>query len=199
MEAKIPAMNNRHVRHLALAALCVLAPTAALAHPGHDGASAGFMAGLMHPLSGLDHVLMIVAVSAWAALLPWRQRYVVAACLGIFVAVGALLPFAPSPGPALEVAIALTVVGSGVVLALGKRWPLWATGLLGAAFALIHGFAHGAEGPAGSALYVPGLAVATSALALGVSLLAARLQPAPAWLRAGGAVTAAFGAAAILG
>jgi urease accessory protein len=181
MEAKIPAMNNRHVRHLALAALCILAPTAALAHPGHDGASAAFLAGLMHPLSGLDHVLMIVAVSAWAALLPWRQRCMVAACLGIFVGVGALLPFAPSPGPALEVAIA------------------WATGPLAAAFALIHGFAHGAEGPAGSALYVPGLAVATSVLALCVSLLAARLQPAPAWLRAGGVVTAAFGAAAILG
>ncbi len=179
--------------------LATLAPTAALAHPGHDGVSTGFMAGVLHPLTGLDHVLMIVAVSAWAALLRPAGRVAVAACLGVFVAIGALAPVAPLSGTGLEMAIALTVIGSGLLLAVGRRWPIWATGSLAALFALIHGFAHGAEGPATSQLYVPGLVVTTMALALTVSFLAARLQAHRGWLRALGFAGAAMGATALLG
>jgi urease accessory protein len=151
------------------------------------------MAGVLHPLGGLDHVLMIVAVSAWAALLKPAGRAVIATCLGAFVAIGALLPVAPASGSGLEAAIALTVIGAGLLLALGRRLPLWATGSLAALFALIHGFAHGAEGPATSPLYVPGLVVATMGLALAVSFLAARLQSHRGWLRALGVISAAVG------
>lgn len=186
---------NTNLRRLAFLSLVLFVP-AALAHPGHDVAG-GFEAGLRHPLTGVDHVLMIAAVSAWAALLRPAQRVLVAACLALFVAMGALLPFAPAPGRGLEAAIALTVVGAGTLLAIGKRWPLWATGALAACFALVHGIAHGAEGPVNSAYYVPGLATATATLALGVSFLAARLHATRVWWRAGGALTAAAGAAAM--
>jgi urease accessory protein len=178
--------------------LATLAPTAALAHPGHD-AGAGFMAGVLHPLTGFDHVLMIVAVSTWAALLKPAGRAAIAACLGAFVALGALLPVAPAAGAGLEMAIALTVVGAGVLLAVGRRWSPWATGSLAALFALVHGFAHGAEGPATAPFYVPGLVVATSGLALAVSFLAARLQPHRSWLRTVGVISAAAGTAALIG
>jgi urease accessory protein len=66
---------------------------------------------------------------------------------------------------------------------------------LAAGFALIHGFAHGAEGPAGSLAYVPGLALATGGLALVVSSLAARLQGYRGWLQAAGVVSAMTGVA----
>ncbi len=81
------------VRRTTLVALLLgaLAPTAALAHPGH-ATGANLVAGVLHPLTGLDHVLMIVAVSAWAALLAPSGRLLVAACLALFVALGALLP-----------------------------------------------------------------------------------------------------------
>jgi urease accessory protein len=49
---------------LFLAALAV-AP-AAHAHVG-VGETTGFMRGFLHPLSGLDHVLSMVAVGLWAA------------------------------------------------------------------------------------------------------------------------------------
>ncbi|MET0279974.1 MAG: HupE/UreJ family protein [Steroidobacteraceae bacterium] len=189
------AINARPLRYL-IPLCAVLAPAAALAHPGH-GAGAGFVAGLIHPLTGLDHVLMIVAVSAWAALLGPLHRVLVAACLAAFVAAGALLPYTAAAGAGLEAAIALTVAGSGMLLALGRRWPMWAAGLLAGSFALVHGIAHGAEGPANSALYVPGLAAATGTLALAVSFAAARWQAASGWWRAGGALTAAAGTAAL--
>jgi urease accessory protein len=189
---KIPAP-----RTLITLLMGALMPTAAMAHPGHDGTGAGFMAGVLHPLSGLDHVLMIVAVSLWAAQQSAAGRMVIAACLGLFVAIGALAPVAPPAGPGLEAAIALTVIGAGVLLAAGRRWPVWATASLAALFALIHGFAHGAEAPATSATHVPGVVAATSGLALLVSFLAARLQTHRAWLRGAGIFGAITGAAAL--
>jgi urease accessory protein len=185
--------TSRTIRILTTLALVALAPMTALAHPGHDGIGAGLMAGLMHPLSGLDHVLMILAVSAWAAQLQPAGRLTVAACLGLFVAIGALAPAATMvAGRGLEAAIALTVIGAGLLLAVGRRWPVWVTASVVALFALVHGLAHGAEGPATSNSYVPGLVVATAGLALLVCWLTARLQPHRAWLRfcsAAGAVT----------
>jgi urease accessory protein len=117
--------------------------------------------------------------------------------MGLFVAVGALLPAAPASGPALEAAIALTVIGAGMLLALGRRWSLATTGAVAALFAVIHGFAHGAEGPANSLLYVPGLVAATIVLALLVAFATARLKTHRSWLRAGGVIGAVAGATAL--
>lgn len=190
-------MRKPAIRSLATLLLATLAPAVAFAHPGHAGAGAGFMAGLTHPLTGADHVLMIVAVSAWAAQQKPAGRVMIALCLGFFVAIGALAPVAPPAGPGLEAAIALTVVGSGILLAAGRRWPLWATACFAALFALIHGFAHGAEGPATSVRYVPGLVVATMGLALAAAFLAARLQTRGNWLRLMGVASAVAGLAAL--
>jgi urease accessory protein len=175
----------------------LLAPTMSLAHTGH-GVGQEFVAGVMHPLSGLDHVLMIVAVGAWASVLQPACRVVVAACLAAFVAIGATLSMASVSGPAVEAGIALTVVGSGMLLAVGRRWPLLATAVVAALFATIHGLAHGAEGPAQSVAYVPGLAVATGGLALAASILTARLQSQRMWLRITGGLSAVAGATALI-
>jgi len=190
-------MNNR-TRLLTLVPVIAgaMVPAIAVAHPGH-GVSGDFMAGVVHPLSGLDHVLMIVAISAWASLLAPAGRVVVATCLAAFVALGAAWPVSVS-GSLLEAAIALTVVGAGILLAFGRRWPLWATGAVAAMFAVIHGFAHGVEGPAGSVAYVPGLALSTGGVALGVSFLAARLQSGRGWLRIAGIAGATAGVTALI-
>jgi urease accessory protein len=174
--------------------LAALTPASALAHSGH-GLGTTLMAGLLHPLTGLDHVLMIVAVSAWAGLLAPRARMVVACLLALFAGAGALVP--ATGGAVLEAAIAVTVVGAGMLLAMGRRWPLWAVGTLAAIFALVHGLAHGAEGPAYSGAYIPGLMTATATLAFTVSFLASRLQARPLWLRTTGAFSAAAGATAL--
>jgi urease accessory protein len=185
-------------RILTLVSLCAaaLVPSIAMAHPGH-GVGQDLIAGVMHPLSGLDHVLMIVAVSAWASSMSGARRLIVAACLAVFVAIGAMVPAAPLSGASLEAAIALTVIGSGMLLALGRGAPIWLAGSLAAAFALVHGFAHGAEGSSALLAYVTGLAAATGGLALVVSFIAARLQAHRGWLRLAGALGAGAGAAAL--
>ena len=52
-------------------AFLVFAPIAALAHPGHDGAG-GLVHGFVHPVTGIDHVLAMIAVGVLAAQL-WRS------------------------------------------------------------------------------------------------------------------------------
>jgi urease accessory protein len=156
-------------------AVTALLPVAAQAHPGHD-ITANLAAGLLHPLTGLDHVLMIVAVSAWVAMLQPAGRVVAPLCLGLFVAVGALLPSTAIPGAALETAIVLTVISAGLLLALGRKLPWWTTGVLASLFAAIHGFAHGAEGPAHSGSYVAGLVLATTGLSVVAVYVVTRLR-----------------------
>ncbi|MFO7326212.1 MAG: HupE/UreJ family protein [Pseudomonadota bacterium] len=191
-------MRNRthHPKTLSAAALLAACmPGIALAHPGH-GFGDNLMEGLLHPLTGLDHVLMLLAVSAWAARLALAGRMLVAACMAVFVGIGALAPV--GAGAMVEAAIALTVVGAGILLAMERRWPAWATGAVAAAFALVHGFAHGAEGPASGA-YIGGLVLATGTAALLVSTLTALLRPRIAWLRTAGLTSAALGIAALAG
>lgn len=180
---------------LSSALLAVLLPGVALAHPGH-GEGSHLVEGVLHPLSGLDHLLMLTAISAWAAQLQPTGRVLVSLCLALFVGIGASLHAAG--GPLLEMAIALTVIGAGVLLAVGRHWPLWASGLLAAAFASIHGLAHGAEGPPNSTAYVAGLLLATGGYALTISFIAARLQSHRAWWRAAGVLSAATGGAALV-
>ena len=54
----------------------VFAPVIAFAHPGHGGAD-GMIQGFAHPLSGIDHVLAMVAVGLLAAQLGGRALWLV--------------------------------------------------------------------------------------------------------------------------
>jgi len=131
----------------AVAALCLLA-LPAMAHPGH-GAGAGFLAGLAHPFTGIDHLLAMLGVGIWGG----QQRRGLAqpaTFLGMML-FGALAGMAGLTVPGLETGIAATVVLVGLAIALALAVPNWlAVGLVGI-FALAHGNAHGQELPAAAA------------------------------------------------
>jgi len=58
-------------RSITLVAL--LSPTAAFAHSGHsDG---GLLTGILHPITGLDHMAAMVAVGLWAALMGGKAMW----------------------------------------------------------------------------------------------------------------------------
>ena len=84
--------RHRTLRRTASTALllAMLVPAPALAHPGHEFGQ-DLLAGTLHPLTGLDHLLMIIAISAWASLLAPAGRIVVATCLALFVGIGAVI------------------------------------------------------------------------------------------------------------
>lgn len=154
------------MKRLALAAFAILAPLPALAHPGHGHHDGGFAYGLLHPLTGLDHILAMVAVGIWAAMIGGRA---VLALPAAFVATMVLAAGAGMAGfepPLMETGIALSVVALGVAVATGLRPALAMGAALCGLFAIFHGAAHGAELPNGAdALgYVAGFAIATALL-----------------------------------
>jgi urease accessory protein len=154
------------VRFTAVAAIAafVLLPTAALAHPGH-GAD-GFAHGFAHPLGGLDHVLAMVAVGLYAALLGGRALWLIPAAFVGMMAVGGALGVAGIALPFTEVAIALSVVALGLAITLRAEVPVIVAMALAGAFAIFHGHAHGAEMPvdASGLEYAAGFIVATALL-----------------------------------
>src|SRR5215203_6901230 len=64
--------------------------SAALAHVG-DHSQMGLGEGLLHPFSGLDHVLAMVAVGLWASQLGGRALWLLPLTFPAVMAVGAAL------------------------------------------------------------------------------------------------------------
>ncbi len=170
-------------------------PSLALAHAGADGAAHhGLLAGLLHPLTGTDHLLAMLAVGLWTALAAreradrWRAPLAFAALL----LAGALAAAAGLQLPGIEPMIAASVLVLGLLVASGLHLPPWAAAALVGGFAWFHGAAHGQE--LGGAAALAGMVLATAALhvaGLGAGLW---LRPRSAWLaRALGLATAAYG------
>jgi urease accessory protein len=151
------------VRSIALAALALLAAGPALAHPGH--AADTLAAGLMHPLTGLDHILAMAAVGLMAAqrggnaLWLWPVAFVAAMLAGY--GVGAAQP----SGLIFEPGVLASVIVLGALVAARTQVPLAMGASLIGVFGVCHGYVHGAESPTGAGLAFPiGFALATVGL-----------------------------------
>ena len=116
----------------------------ALAHPGHEAS------GFLHPFSGLDHLLAMVGVGLWAALLAGRKPVIAVAVPGAFLAmmaIGAAAGFAGIKLPLVEAAILASVFVIGGLIIGAVRLPVaWAMAVVGL-FAVFHGYAHALEAP----------------------------------------------------
>lgn len=155
-----------HVARTAAIAAALLALTgAAAAHTGH-GATSGFTHGFTHPVGGLDHVLAMVAVGLYAALLGGRALWLVPASFVGVMAIGGALGMAGINVPFAEVGIALSVIVLGLAVAFRIGLPTLGAMALVGFFAIFHGHAHGAEMPhdASGYTYAAGFMLATALL-----------------------------------
>ncbi|MFC3326934.1 HupE/UreJ family protein [Mesorhizobium cantuariense] len=153
-------------KRLCLSAILLLAAAMpAYAHVG-IGTTSSFTAGFIHPLSGLDHMTVMIAVGLWAALkggkaiLAWPAAFV-----GVML-VGGALGMEHMPLPFVEPGILASVVALGLLVALAVDLPVSAGVAIIGLFALFHGHAHGTEVPenAGGLEYMAGFAIATALL-----------------------------------
>jgi urease accessory protein len=155
-----------HPSRGALAALLLLlAATPVWAHE-QSGQAAGFLTGLRHPVSGLDHVLAMISVGLWGAQLGSPAVWLLPVIFPMVMAFGGFLGLLGIPLPGTEIGIAVSAILLGLVVALEARPPLWvAAGLVGF-FGIFHGHAHGTELPAGenALLYSVGFVIATGCL-----------------------------------
>ena len=126
------------------------------------GVPGGLLSGFLHPLSGLDHLVAMVAVGLWGAQLGRPAIWVLPIAFPTVMAVGGVLGVLGVPLPGPELAIALSAVILGLAVALALRVPFWAAAIVVGVFAVFHGYAHGRELPE-----------ASNALAFGVGFVVA--------------------------
>ena len=164
----------------AVAAIVGLAtlPMPLAAHEG--GSVAGLLSGLYHPVSGLDHVLAMVAVGIWGAQLGAPAIWVLPITFPVVMASGGMVALLGVGLPGTEVGIGLSALLLGAMVALERRPDLWIAAALVGFFAVFHGYAHGTELPEGQSglLYSIGFVVATGGLhAAGIGVGEVRRWP----------------------
>ena len=179
--------------------------TYAVAHPGHevDVHSISFMDGLLHPLTGLDHLAAMLAVGLWSALSATSARRIWLAPVAFagMLLVGALLGLNGLALPAVEPMIAASLLVMGLLVATRAQLPVAVTAGVVGVFAVFHGIAHGTELAGGGNGFAPllGMLVATIALHLaGVGLGLALRSHSVWWPRVVGGLTALLGGAFLL-
>jgi urease accessory protein len=157
-----------HQRHVAATTvlLLVLAGMPASAHTG--SMTGGFIGGFAHPLFGPDHVVAMVAVGLWGAFLGAPAIWVLPIVFPLVMAAGGVIGILGVPLPGVETGIALSAIVLGMMVALAAKPPLPVAAVLVGAFAIFHGYAHGAELPPGTdaVAYSIGFVVATGLLHL---------------------------------
>jgi urease accessory protein len=189
-------------KRLCLSAILLLtASMPAYAHVG-TGTTSSFTAGFMHPLSGLDHMTVMIAVGLWAALKGGKAIWAwPLAFVGVML-VGGALGMLHMPLPFVEPGILASVVALGLLVALAVDLPVSAGVATIGLFALFHGHAHGTEVPenAGGLEYMAGFAVATALLHVtGIAAGLALGSRFRGLSRAAGAACAAVGVGLALG
>ena len=142
---------------LLIAGALIAMPAAAHSDPGASGA---FAAGLLHPLTGLDHLLAMLGIGLWSRQPP--QSVWLPIVMILAMAMGAIA-FGGSPLPASgELALAAGVALLGVVVAGGGKASKWIAASLVALLGLLHGQAHAGKLP--SAVSAIGYLIASAAL-----------------------------------
>jgi urease accessory protein len=152
--------------------LLALYPAAAFAHT-RGGEATGLLAGLAHPVSGLDHVLAMIAVGLWGAQLGPPAMWLLPVTFPMVMAFGGTLGLLGVNIPGIEVGIALSAIGLGAAVLFEARPKLGIAAVLVGFFAIFHGHAHGTELPAGAngLLYSIGFVIATGLLhATGIAI-----------------------------
>ncbi len=144
-------------------------PLVALAHTeaGVSG-NTGFVTGMLHPITGLDHVIAMVAVGLWGAQLGKSALWMLPVAFPMIMALGGAAGAIGFDLPAVETGIALSGLFLGVMVLFNVRMPLWAALIPVSFFAVFHGHAHGTEMPSLSVplLYAAGFVISTGLLHL---------------------------------
>ncbi len=165
-------MQSSKSAPLAIWILMLFWPLAAWAHV-ESGQAGGFASGLLHPVSGLDHVLAMVAVGMWGAQLGQPAMWLLPVAFPMMMALGGMLGLIGVPVPGIEIGIAVSGIVLGALILGQMKMPTPVALGIVAFFAIFHGHAHGTELAAGqnAILYSLGFVIATGTLhAAGITL-----------------------------
>ena len=195
---------SKTLRSILLALGLSLIPTVVYAHDGSQVPFGGFLAGLVHPVLGYDHLLAMLSVGILSAQIGGRAIWTVPATFVSVMAVGGLLGYINIGLTATELGIAASLILLGLIIAAEQKLPVKLAMLGVGFFAIFHGYAHGSEIPTTSepVLYALGFLTGTALIHIaGVVIgdIAKHYQRGRIMLRAGGALIAVTGVLFIAG
>ena len=167
-------INSRRLSGMTslITTVAFLWPLAAWAHV-ESGKAGGFLSGLSHPVSGLDHVLAMIAVGLWGAQLGRPAVWLLPVAFPMMMAFGGMLGLMGIPLPGIEIGIAVSGVVLGALILGETKMPLIGALFVVAFFAVFHGHAHGTELSPGenAMLYSLGFVICTGSLhAMGIGM-----------------------------
>jgi len=204
-QSSSPYLNKQPMKRtntllLALLTLLMVGSSSAWAHPSvfhslssSDAASAGFL----HPFSGLDHLLVMVAVGLWAVQIGGRALWILPLSFVGSMMLGGAVGLCGVHQSFIEHGILASIVLLGVALGMAWRPSTLVAALCVGAAGLCHGYAHGTEMPAGALplLFFVGMVAATSLLhacGVGGGLLFGKKPQLALAMRAAGLALIAF-------
>ncbi|MCX7814200.1 MAG: HupE/UreJ family protein [Tepidimonas ignava] len=193
----MPDRQRRLLRLIVCGLTAAVWTLPAMSHTGTDGGvHHGWLAGLLHPLTGMDHLAAMLAVGIWSALVS-TQRWVAPLAFASVLLVGALAAQAGLPTVAVEPMIAVSLLTLGLLIAARVAVPQAVAAGLVAAFAWFHGAAHGHELAGHTALL--GMVLSTAVLhGVGIGL-GVVLPRSHAWApRIAGAMVGAVGVSSVV-
>ncbi|MFI8479019.1 HupE/UreJ family protein [Pseudomonas sp. NPDC078700] len=133
-------LRTQHLPQLGLWLIIMLVSTGAQAH-------SGVQAGWLHPLSGMDHLLAMIAIGAWSTQMGGRAIWIVPSAFVCSMMVGGVLGFEQVDLPGVEIGICMSVVLLGLAIAFEKTFPVVIASIGVGIFGMFHGYAHGYEMP----------------------------------------------------
>lgn len=169
-------MATSRLRLAATAAFLIIAPAAAEAHPA-PGSIADFAHGFAHPFLGLDHVIVMLTVGFYAAVLGGRAVWFIPSAFLAMIAAGGIVAINSITLPFVETLIAVSIIVPAAMAMLRPRLPVVTSAVIVGFFAIFHGHAHGAEIPpnASGIAYVLGFLLATALLHAAGIMLGAKM------------------------
>ncbi len=178
--------------------LTLLFPLTSFAHAIEGN---GFLAGLYHPVFGLDHLLAMLAVGILSTQIGGRAIWFVPASfvvIMLFAGIAGMEALIDLTSEQVEMGITFSVILLGFVIALEKNMPILIAMLFVAFFAIFHGYAHGVEVPAkvNPYYFAAGFVISTILIHLAgvlIGIVAGRWKSSAAILRFAGAVMMGMG------
>jgi len=153
------------------ATICLLFPVLASAHTGLMQ-TPGMLQGFMHPFSGIDHLLAMLAIGIWAVQLGGMNTWLLPLTFIGIMAASSLLGMAGFNGAYVEAGILFSCVLLAVFITRSTQFSSPVSVLFVACFALFHGISHGGEmsSDLDGFFYMAGFVGATALLhALGIA------------------------------
>ncbi|MBI1773120.1 MAG: HupE/UreJ family protein [Burkholderiales bacterium] len=157
-------LNNLRCMCMVVALGSAMISLPALAHDSVLHSMNALQNGFLHPFTGLDHLLAMLAIGIWSAQQKRARDWLIPASFPLMMVAGGALALAGIALQGVEHGIAASVLVLGLLISFAVKLPVGAGVALVSVFAMAHGYAHAQEMPAsGSAvLYGAGFVLATA-------------------------------------